>query len=136
MFMSAENWENVIKVARKTGEMLLATADERGVPHISVVNNFVFGAVDHVEVRGWFCENTCANLIQNPNVSLVVWDPQEDCGYQLVGEEAEMEDLAMLDGYAAGLEEIPQVERKIYINIHRILAFKKKAHMDLEVNVS
>jgi hypothetical protein len=43
---------------------------------------------------------TMANLQVNRRIVLVIWDPVEDRGYQLLGEAAKVEDRAMMDGYA------------------------------------
>ena len=36
-----------------------------------------------VAVAAWFCPATVANLQKNRRVSLVIWDPKVDTGYQL-----------------------------------------------------
>jgi hypothetical protein len=88
-----------------------------------------------VEVTGWFCPMTVENLSMNRAISLVIWDPADDKGYQLLGETERLEDLAYLDGYIPELEDdvpIPQVERKIVIRVVKILDFRHAPHSDIE----
>ena len=51
-----------------------------------------------------FVTGTVENLEQNRFVSLVIWDSASDKGYQVLGEVEEIEEEAMMNGYAPELE--------------------------------
>ena len=46
-----------------------------------------------LHVTGWYCPTTVENLQDNRLVSLVIWDPEADLGYQMTGE---VEDISRL----------------------------------------
>ena len=71
----------------------------------------------------------------NRRIALVVWDPVSDRGYQVIGETKKVEDLAMMDGYAPGIESkrpVPQVERQLSVSVNRIIGFSHRPHSDFE----
>lgn len=134
--MHKETLVKAIAMAIKMGHVLIATADSTGVPHISVLQPLGLDSVGRLKLIGWFCQYTAANLEMNPRVSVVVWDPLKDTGYQLIGAMEEMKEVAMLDGYAARIEKahpLPQVERVIHLRMDKILGFEKRPHIDVEV---
>jgi hypothetical protein len=58
-----------------------------------------------------------------------------DNGYQLLGETEKVEDTAIMNGYAPGLEDkstLPQVERRLLIRVDKIIGFKHSPHTDQE----
>jgi hypothetical protein len=88
-----------------------------------------------VAVEAWFCPGTVANLQSNRHIALIIWDPNMDNGYQLLGETEKVEDTAIMNGYAPGLEDksaLPQVERRLVIRVDKIIGFKRSAHTDEE----
>jgi len=92
-------------------------------------------ADNRVHVAAWFCPGTVANLEENRRISLVVWDPLRDLGYQLLGETEKVEELAMMDGYAPGEEKnppLPQVERQLTVRVDKITDFRHAPHSDRE----
>jgi hypothetical protein len=94
----------------------------------------ILGLADgRVAVSEWFCPGTVANLEKNPRISLVVWDPGRDIGYQLVGEVEGVEDVAFLNGHLAELESVrpvPQTRRRITVHVTGIMAFSRGPHTD------
>jgi len=88
-----------------------------------------------VAVAAWFCPMTVANLQKNRRVSLVIWDPKVDVGYQLLGETEKVEEIAMMNGYSPGVElhsPLPQVERQLLVRVDKIIDFKHAPHSDVE----
>ena len=68
-------------------------------------------------------------------MSLVIWDPKVDTGYQLLGETEKVEEIAMMNGYAPGAESrhpLPQVERQLLVRVDKIIDFKHAPHSDVE----
>jgi len=58
-----------------------------------------------------------------------------DNGYQLLGKTEKVENTAMMDGYAPGLEDkppLPQVERRLLIRVDKIIGFRNSPHTDEE----
>ena len=75
------------------------------------------------------------NLKGNKKVNLVVWDATLDEGYQLLGKCLGVEDIALLNGYDASLQEkagLPQVERRIQIRVEKVVSFHRGSHTDQE----
>ena len=88
-----------------------------------------------VAVSAWFCPTTVANLQRSRWVSLVIWDPKVDIGYQLLGETEKVQEIAKMNGYAPGLESkspLPQVERQLLVRVEKIVDFKHAPHSDIE----
>ncbi|MGY6275121.1 hypothetical protein [Methylomonas sp. MgM2] len=75
-------------------------------------------------------------MSENPLISLVIWDAQKDEGYQLLGAVVDVRDLAVLDGYAPGVDDeqqLPQIERELLMRVDQILEFTHRPHSDIEV---
>jgi uncharacterized protein len=128
------NFDAAIKLAQKLGHVFVATADSSGMPHVAAAAQIQSASEDHVTVSAWFCPGTIANLDENRRISLVVWDPPLDKGYQLLGEVVNVEEQAMMNGYSAETEKhapLPQVERKLVVRVAKILAFSHAPHSDV-----
>lgn len=133
--MKMKNLEIAIDLAEKLGHVFVATADSSGMPHVAAAARIQSASEDHVTVSAWFCPGTIANLDENRRISLVVWDPPLDKGYQLLGEVVNVEEQAMMNGYSAETEKhapLPQVERKLVVRVAKILAFSHAPHSDVE----
>lgn len=129
------NLENAIVLAEKLGHVFVATADSAGMPHVAAAAQIHKSGQDQVTVSAWFCPGTMANLDDNQRISLVVWDPPLDRGYQLLGEVVNVEEQAMMNGYSAETEKkapMPQVEKKLVVRVAKILAFSHAPHSDVE----
>ena len=127
--------EKVLELAGQLKQVYVATADSEGLPHVSAAGKL--GVTPHGDfaVSDWFCPGTLSNGQVNPKVSLVVWRPDIDIGYQVLGTIIEIRDLAMLDGYTgeqAGPTRIPQVERQLIIRADKIIDFRHAPHSDIE----
>ncbi len=132
--MKTESLIQAVELAGKLGHLLVATAGPDGMPHVAAAGKISHYG-DTVEVRAWFCPVTVENLRTGKSVSLVIWDPQQDHGYQLLGRAELVTEVAQLDGYLPELEErgpLPQVERKLVIRVTSILDFKHAPHSDIE----
>lgn len=74
------------------------------------------------------------NVDENVSVSLVVWDEQQDAGFQLICEVTQVFDLAMLDGFIPGeTETVSQIERKLVVRVDQILTFRNAHHSDIDL---
>jgi uncharacterized protein len=133
--MSRNALEDMERISRKVGHVMIATTDRKGIPHIAAASKITVVSDNEVRVDGWFCSKTVQNLRENPNIALVVWDREFDRGFQLIGQCRNEKDIAVLDGFAPGMEErenIPQFERELSLKVNSILEFKRALHNDLE----
>lgn len=125
--------QKAVDMGNRVGYVLVATSDSTGLPHIAASRRIEAEPEDHVALSEWFCPGTVSNLDANPKISLVVWDPATDRGFQLIGESVGIEETAMLDGLSTTPHApIPQVERKIRIWVDKILDFSHGPHTDKE----
>jgi uncharacterized protein len=127
--------DRAISLGQKLRHILVATADGAGLPHVAAAAKVSSLKEGRVAVAAWFCPGTMANLQENKRVSLVIWDSQEDLGYQLLGEIDRVEELAMMNGYIPGKERdpaLPQVERRLIVRVEKIIDFRHGPHSDRE----
>jgi hypothetical protein len=75
------------------------------------------------------------NMQASRSVSLVVWDPATDRGYQLIGMIENVDEVAMMDGYAPGRDDssLPQTERRLLVRVDKVIKFTREAHADREM---
>lgn len=132
--MRVETIKKAVSLADKLEHVFVATADDKGMPHVAVAGKVAFMGGTHVAVSSWFCPTTLSNLQINHHICIVVWDRDKDAGYQLIGESEKITGLAMMDGYTPSKEEkaIPQVERQIIIRVIKIIDFMQTLHSDME----
>ena len=131
----AESIAKAVKLGEKLQHVFVATADKRGMPHVAAAGQIGVLPEGRVTVAAWFCPGTVTNLTQNKNVAIVIWDESADTGYQLLGEVADIEERAFMDGYAPELEgqpPSPQVERRLLIQVDKVLSFTHAPHSDAE----
>jgi predicted pyridoxine 5'-phosphate oxidase superfamily flavin-nucleotide-binding protein len=124
--------DEVLNVFERAQRVLVATASAEGEPHIAVASNFALATEGQVVVTEWFCPTTVANLAENPEIAVVIWDPTADVGYQIVGRLDRLTERAVADGYLPGEEalDIPQVDRDLWIRVEKILSFTEGPHTD------
>jgi len=134
--MKVELLKKAIALAENVGHVFVATADATGLPHVAAAGRIrLISGEGRVAVEAWFCPGTVANLQANQHTALIIWDPNMDNGYQLLGETEKVEDTAIMNGYAPGLEEthtLPQVERRLLIRVDKIIGFRRSPHTDEE----
>ena len=124
-----------LALAEKIGHIFVATADKKGVPHVAAAGKLSSAKARQVAVEAWFCTGTVSNVHQNKHIALVVWDPANDVGYQILGKVEKIMELAVLDGYAPEVEKdspLPQVERQLVVRVERVLSFTHAPHSDVE----
>lgn len=119
----------------QTALVLVATADERGLPHVAAADALTAAAEGGVKVTEWLCRGTMENLDVNRRVALVVWDDERDSGYQLLGSVERIEEVGVLDGLSPGdasHRPVPQAEHELLVRVERVLDFSRAPHADVE----
>jgi hypothetical protein len=124
-----------LEVFARVGRCWVATSGADGSPHLATANGMERrpGEPAGLTVSYWFCPRTVENLEHNTRVSITVWDPAVDQGYQLVGAVRRVEDRAWLDGFDAREEpdaSYPSVERALVVEVAEVLAFRHAPHGD------
>jgi hypothetical protein len=130
-----ERLKQALALAATVKTVLVATAHADGRPHVAVAGKIEALPDGRVAVSEWFCPGTVSNLERNPRVALVLWDPAEDAGYQLIGEVEEVEESAFLNGYlpeGEGARPVPQTRRRLTVRVTGIFAFSRAPHTDEE----
>lgn len=133
--MKLKSIHSAIQLADKLEHIFVATADSGGTPHVAAAGELSYDFGDHVFVAAWFCPGTLANLKSNRQISLVVWDASDDHGFQLLGEVEQIEELAMLNGFAPEIEapsSMPQVEHRLHVRVDKAIRFSHAPHSDIE----
>jgi hypothetical protein len=134
--MNKEIVENAVALAQKIKHVFVATASDDGLPHIAAAAKMtLISNEENIAVEAWYCPTTLINLKQNPLISLIIWDPKTDEGYQLLGETVKVEDLAMMNGYDPKLDlktTLPQVERRLVVRVKDVLIFTHAPHTDVK----
>ncbi len=130
--------EKVVNLAQITGCVFLATADNNGQPNIAIVREISLFPEGRIALRKWFCPTTISNIKKNGRVSCIIRDSASDRGYLLYGRTSDIEDMAMMDGYAPK-EEIkchyPQMERQLIIEVSEIFDFKQTVRCTMEESI-
>lgn len=128
-----ESLAKMVQLAGTVRHILVATANEDGVPHVATAEHINLEDWDLITVTAWFCPQTAKNVQTNPAISVVVWDRDRDLGFQLIGEVEQVAEVTMPDGYIPGETVVyPQIERKLMIRVRQILNFAQGAHSDSE----
>ena len=133
--MNRETIEKAVLLGNRMGRVFIVTADREGLPHMAAAGKIAAESGYKINVSDWFCPGTLANLQTNPGTSIVVWDPEYDIGWQIIGNCERIEDLSMMDGFSPALEErapLPQVERKIHVQVKKVIHFSHAPHSDME----
>ena len=133
--MKPDELRDAVSLAARIGHVTVATASASGVPHIATAAKLDHAGADSVALTEWFCPGTLANLDQNANVSIAVWDPAVDTGYQLQGRLEGVQDVMGLDHYAPDVERkpVPQFDIRLVVRVDRILDFTLRPHTDIEL---
>jgi len=87
-----------VNLARSLKHVFVAKTDFEGMPRVAAAAKVVLASKNQVAVQEWFCPGTVRNVSENPSVVILVWDAENDKGYQLLGVTENVKELAVLDG--------------------------------------
>jgi hypothetical protein len=122
-----------VSFSEKLQHIFITTADRQGLAHVAAADGIRLGEEGCFHLTGWYCQRTAQNLEENRLISVVLWDPDIDVGYQLVGEVEEIQERASLDGLLPETDEtnaLPQVERELLVRVKEVLLFCHAPHTD------
>lgn len=119
--------KDALQTAKKVKPLFLVSTDPGGMPVVADVDDVQLTEKGQISVAGWFPEEMVSNLSRNPDLSLVVWDPETNSQYRLTGVMKNIAMTAILDGYVPKIERgrnIPQVRWAIEAEIHQVTGEK------------
>ena len=128
--------DKIVKLADNVGHVIIATADKNGIPHIASAGRLRYDSKNKlIKVSEWFCSNTVANLNMNKFISIAVWDPVADIGYQLRGTLQGVYNNAVLNGYMEDEKRVhfPQTRQELLIKVEKISDFNSEVHSDQDL---
>jgi hypothetical protein len=112
--------------------VFLTTVGPGGMPHLTTVGAVALLDRDHLRLTEWFCPQTVENTRDNRRVSLTVWDPAHNTGWQLTGQVEVIESAAMMDGYDPNAEPMPQILSMLDLHVEQAMRFHHGPHTDKE----
>jgi predicted pyridoxine 5'-phosphate oxidase superfamily flavin-nucleotide-binding protein len=114
--------------------IIVATANQRGTPHLAVAKGLVFMGDERVAFKNWFCLQTLENIAKNPRIALSVFGPSEEKGFQIIGTVKHSQPAEIMDGYTPEEEtlggHIPQAKLQLVLKVDKILEFSAGPHSD------
>ncbi len=131
--MSTEAIRRAVDLGSRVKHIFVSTSNSSGLPHLAAAGAIHRVSESHIAVEEWFCPGTIQNLLDNPMISVVAWDPKTDVGHQILGEVEKVEEIAMMNGFSPEIEtsaQLPQAERKLIIRVDKVLAFSHAPHSD------
>jgi hypothetical protein len=113
--------------------IFITTANRQGLAHVAAADGIRLGDEGLFHLTGWYCQTTAQNLEENRLISVVLWDPDIDVGYQVLGEVEEIQEKANLSGFMPETDEtdsLPHVERELLVRVREVLLFCHAPHTD------
>ena len=114
--------------------VFLTTVSAAGVPHLTTVGSVSQLDRDRLRLAEWFCPQTVENTRDNRQVSLTVWDPAHNTGWQFTGQVELIQAAAMMNGYDPNtpIEPMPQTLSTLDLHIEHAIRFHHGPHTDKE----
>ncbi len=122
-----------VDFSEKLQHIFITTASREGLAHVAAADGIRAGDEGFFHLTGWYCETTARNLEENRRISVVLWDPDTDVGYQVIGEVEEIREKATLEGFMPESDDtysLPQVERELLVRVREVLLFCHAPHTD------
>ena len=122
----------VVAMAAEGLPVFLTTVGAAGVPHLTTVGAITLLEHDRLRLTEWFCPQTVENTRDNRHVSLTVWDPAHNTGWQLTGQVELIQAAAVMNGYDpnAPAEPIPQMLSMLDLRVEHAMRFHHGPHND------
>jgi hypothetical protein len=122
-----------VNFSEKLQHIFITTANRQGLAHVAAADGIRLGDEGFFHLTGWYCQTTAQNLEENRLISVVLWDPDIDVGYQVLGEVEEIQEKANLGVFMPETDEadsLPHVERELLVRVREVLLFCHAPHTD------
>lgn len=122
MRATAQELEQVVRVARLSRQVLLATVNETGELSFTPVQECRLTDETRIYVKAWTDIPPVESRDGHHKLTLLIWNTREGNGYELTGRAVQSQATAVLDGYAEieEHEHFPQVQREILMEVDSI----------------
>lgn len=120
--------QKAVALGHRLQQVFVATADKDGLSHIAAAGEISRESDRRVAVAACFCPLTVDNLRHNRQISIVIWEPLADRGYQLAGKVEHIQDTAAPNGYTARLKDeisLSKKECRLIVHVDRVLPFSQ-----------
>ena len=129
-------FEKAVSLSQRNAIVIIATADVQSIPHVAAATEgFEICGPRTVSISEWFCPGTVRNLRQNEHVSLTIWDPDTDSGYQLIGRLVNFKNAGIFNGTTPRLGKQsarPKIGKQMMVRIETITRFSAAPHSDAQ----
>jgi hypothetical protein len=125
MRATAQELEQVVRVARRSRQVLLATVNDEGSPAFTPVQECRLKDGTVVSIKAWTDIPPAEPRRGQTKLALLVWDTGENHGYELDGHVVRARETAVLDGYT------PVEERKHFAQVQREITMEVDSIEDL-----
>jgi predicted pyridoxine 5'-phosphate oxidase superfamily flavin-nucleotide-binding protein len=122
MRATAQELEQVIRVARRSRQVLLATVNEAGEPVFTPIQECRLKDETLVSIKAWADIPPLEHRDGQTKMALLIWDTGEGHGYQLSGHAVQSRTTAAFSSYAdiEEREHLQQPQREILMEVDSI----------------
>ncbi|RPJ38974.1 MAG: hypothetical protein EHM35_03370 [Planctomycetaceae bacterium] len=122
MRATAQELEQVIRAARRSRQVLLATVNEAGEPSFTPIQECRLTDETRVSIKAWTDIPPLESRDGHTKMALLIWDTREGHGYQLAGHAIRSQTSAPFSSYTQieEQEHLPQVQREILMEVDSI----------------
>jgi hypothetical protein len=128
-----EKLERAVELGKRLQHFFIALNGAEGFPYINSARGIEQLAENQVGIEEWMCPATVQDLRRHPEVTILIWNPAADDGYEILGRVMMFEGEDYVNGYAPAVEEnayLPQVKRRLIIRAEKILQFSHALRCD------
>jgi len=122
MRATAQEIERVIRLARRSPCIVLATVDEAGAPTFTPVQECRLVDETAVSIKAWTDIPPAESRDGESKVAMLIWNARDGRAYQIAGHVVRSQTTAILNGLAEieEHEHFPQVQREILMQVDAI----------------
>lgn len=131
--MNSTQLERAIELGKRVEHFFVALVGAGGFPYVNSARRIEQVAANQFALEEWICPLTVQHLSEHPKMTVLIWDPAADDGYEILGEVLMFESQAVLNGFAPEVERdtyLPQVKRQLIIRAEKITAFSHALRCD------
>jgi hypothetical protein len=120
--------KRAVALAKRVQHCVVALVGGDEAPYITSAGRLEPIAENQLAIEEWICPVTVSHLSAHPKIAILVWDPVDRNGYEILGEALMFEDRAFLNGYSSDAQAasyVPQVRRRVVVRVDRISGFDR-----------